>query len=300
MTHARTIPSPRLTPCPIPPRGGIGLKREHHAAVLATRPRVGWFEIQAENYMGAGGPPLRALEAIRRDYPLSIHGVGLNLGGTDPLDDDHIRRLQHLVDRFEPGLVSEHLAWTAHDGAYLFDLLPLPYDDGTLRHVADRVARVQDRLRRPLLIENPASYLPLDGAGGGAIALGETEFLAELVAATGCGLLLDVNNVVVAAANLGFDPLAYLDRFPARHVGEIHLAGHGRTTIGGQAFLIDDHGSAVPTPVWTLFAAALDRIGRVPTLIEWDNDVPDLAVLAAEATTADECLARVDGNARAA
>lgn len=274
---------------PIPPTGGVGLKREHHAAILATRPAIGWFELHAENYMGAGGPPLAALDAIRRDYPLSVHGVGLNLGGADALDQAHLDRLGRLVERCDPGLVSEHLAWTAHDNAYLNDLLPLPCDEATLRHFIPRVAETQDRLGRILLIENPARYFPVHPSAADPFA--EIDFLAALTNATGCGLLLDLANIVVSSANLGFAPEDYLDRCACLPIGELHLSGHATVTLEGHGLLIDDHGSAVPAAVWDLHRRALRLLGPRPTLVEWDNNVPDCAILAAEAAHADAIIA---------
>ncbi len=274
---------------PIPPAGGVGLKREHHAAILATRPAIGWFELHAENYMGAGGPPLAALDAIRRDYPLSVHGVGLNLGGVDPLDRSHLDLLRRLVDRCDPGLVSEHLAWTAHDGTYLNDLLPLPCDDATLRHLIPRVAETQDRLNRAILIENPARYFSVHPSAADPFA--EIGFLSALTTATGCGVLLDLANIVVSATNLGFAPEDYLARCVGLPIGEMHLAGHAPAGFNGDGLLIDDHGSAVPVSVWTLHRRALRLLGPLPTLVEWDNNVPDLAILAAEAAHADAIIA---------
>lgn len=274
---------------PIPPTSGVGLKREHHASILATRPAIGWFELHAENYMGEGGPPLAALDAIRRVYPVSVHGVGLNLGGADPLDQAHLQRLRDLIDRCEPGLVSEHLAWTAHDGAYLNDLLPLPCDDDTLRHLVARVAETQDRLGCAILVENPARYAVVHPSAADPFA--EIDFLAALATATGCGVLLDIANVVVSAANLGFAAADYLDRSATLPVGELHLAGHAPAMLGGQTLLIDDHGSAVPETVWTLYRRALRRFGPLPSLVEWDNHVPSLDVLTAEAAHADALIA---------
>jgi uncharacterized protein (UPF0276 family) len=268
----------------IPTAAGIGLKREHHRAILETQPDVGWFEIHAENHMGAGGPPHRALEAIRRDYPLSIHAVGLSLGSADPLDTDHLVRLRRLIDRYEPGLVSEHLTWSAVDGAYWGDLLPIPYNDDTLTHLADRVARTQDWLGRPILLENPSGYLRFAAA-----TIEEADFLVELAGRTSCQLLLDINNIAVGASNLGFSPLGYLQRIPPDLVGEIHLAGHRIDMRENMALRIDDHGSPVTDEVWNLYRWYLRRAGRaIPTLIEWDNNVPDLERLVAEAARADQ------------
>lgn len=270
----------------IPARAGLGLKAEHARSILDGRPALGFFEIHAENYMGAGGPPHRFLEAVRRAYPLSVHGVGLSIGGPCPLDRAHLDRLCRVVERYRPGLVSEHLAWSTHDGAHLNDLLPLPLTEVTLARVSGHVAEVQDALGRQLLIENPAAYLAFTES-----TIPETEFLARLAERTGCGLLLDVNNVRVSATNLGYDPVAYLDSFPAEHVGEIHLAGYDEEVEpDGGRLLIDAHGCAVRDDVWPVFRHALSRTGPVPTLIEWDNDVPEWPVLYREARAADREL----------
>ena len=270
----------------IPARGGLGLKPQHYRVVVETRPDIGFFEVHAENYMGAGGPPHRWLEAIRRDYPLSLHGVGLSLGAPGRLDGAHLARLAALERRYRPGLVSEHLAWSTHAGAFLDDLLPLPCTRETLALVRDHVDEAQDILGRRILIENPATYVRFAGA-----EMAETDFLAELALRTGCGLLLDVANVRVCAVNHGFDPYAYLDAFPLERVGEIHLAGAAAThDAHGAPLLIDAHDRAVAEEVWALHAYVLSRIGPRPSLIEWDNDIPDWPVLAAQARRADAAL----------
>jgi uncharacterized protein (UPF0276 family) len=262
---------------------------------MATRPPVGWFEVHAENYMG-GGPALRALEAVRRDYPVSLHGVGLSLGSAEGLDGGHLDRLRSLVDRLEPVLVSEHLSWSVAGGVYLNHLLPLPYREETLEVVARHVARAQDRLERSLLIENPSSYLRFRHS-----TIPEPEFLGELARRTGCGLLCDVNNVYVSSQNLAFDPDAWLDALPAGAVGEIHLAGHAVNHPGGRAVLIDDHGSRVTGAVWDLYARAVARFGLTPTLIEWDTNLPALEILLDEASIATGVLHPTDArDARAA
>jgi len=260
---------------------GIGLRAPHVDEIVATRPAVDWLEVHAENYMMAGGPALRALERLRHEYPLSIHGVGLSLGSADGLDVAHLERLARLVDRLEPALVSEHLSWSIVDGAYLNHLLPLPYTDETLAIVSAHVARVQDRLGRRLLVENPSGYLRFAGA-----EMPEAEFLATLARRAGCGLLCDVNNIHVTCANLGGDPDAYLAALPPAAVGEIHLAGHAVNDADGHEILIDDHGSPVAPAVWSLYERALERFGPAPTLIEWDTEIPPLAVLLAEAAGA--------------
>ncbi|MGI9381892.1 MAG: MNIO family bufferin maturase [Methyloligellaceae bacterium] len=271
---------------PIPARAGVGLKPEHYADILDTRPDIGWFEVPAENYMGAGGPPHHSLTAIRTDYPLSVHGVGLSIGSDGPLDKAHLTRLKAVCDRYEPGLFSEHLAWSTHDDIYLNDLLPVPYDDETLRRVAEHIDEVQTAVGRQMLLENPSTYVAFEGSD-----MSEIEFLSEVVRRTGCGLLLDVNNVHVSATNHNYDAPAYLDAFPVEHVGEIHMGGHAedRDDAGAQ-ILIDAHGSAVVDPVWDLYAQAIARAGETPTLIEWDNDVPAWPTLLAEAEHAERVM----------
>lgn len=271
----------------LPLRAGLGLKPEHYETILATRPDVGFFEVHAENYMGAGGPPHRYLEAIADLYPLSLHGVGLSIGAARDLDKAHLKRLRNLVDRYRPQSFSEHLAWSTHETGFLNDLLPLPYTPETLARVADHVDETQQWLGRPLLLENPSTYILFAES-----SIDEVDFLAEISRRTGCGLLLDVNNVMVSAVNHGLDPVAYIDRFPLDRVGEIHLAGYDETVdSAGDRLLIDAHGSAVSTDVVDLYRHTLTRSGPLPTLIEWDNDVPDFATLHAEAARADTMLA---------
>jgi len=279
MVHMGSIPKVSV---------GIGLRAPHVAEVLATRPAIGWFEVHAENYMG-GGPPLAALEQLRADYPLSVHGVGLSLGSAAALDTRHLARLHTLLARLEPALVSEHLSWSVTGGIYLNHLLPLPYTEETLEIVAQHVRHTQEVLQCRLLIENPSSYLRFVHS-----VIPEPEFLGELVRRTGCGLLCDVNNIYVSCCNLGGDPVAYLDTLPAHAVGEIHLAGHAVHDADGQTILIDDHGAPVTDAVWTLYAHALARFGPVPTLIEWDTNIPELAVLRGEAHTAERCMQRAE------
>jgi hypothetical protein len=252
---------------------------------MATRPSVPWFEVHAENHFGGGGA-VRRLEAVRRDYPIAVHGVGLSLGSADGLDERHLGRLAALVARIDPVLVSEHLSWSVSDGAYLNHLLPLPYTPETLEIVCRHVERMQNVLGRGVLIENPSSYLRFR-----ASTIPEPEFLGEVTRRTGCGLLLDVNNVYVSCCNLEMDPPGYLAALPATAVGEIHLAGHTANDADGRPVLIDDHGSRVAEAVWHLYAAALARFGPVPTLIEWDTDLPPLAVLREEAQRADTLAA---------
>jgi uncharacterized protein len=268
---------------------GIGLRSPHVAEVIATRPDVGWLEVHAENYMG-GGPALRALERVRADYPVALHGVGLSLGGADALDLRHLHRLRRLGDRVQPALVSEHLSWSITGGAYLNHLLPLPYTEEALAVVVSHVSQTQDALGRRILLENPASYLRFRHS-----TIAEPDFLDAIARTTGCGLLCDLNNVYVSAHNLGFDPIAYVDALAPSAIAEIHLAGHSVNEADGLAVLIDDHGSRVAPEVWRLYAHALGRVGTRPTLIEWDTDLPALEVLLDEARRAEEVAARACG-----
>lgn len=268
----------------LPSGAGIGLRAPHVGELLATRPAVPWLEVHPENYM-SGGRALVLLEAVRREYPVSLHGVGLSLGTAEDIDARHLSRLRSLVDRLEPCLVSEHLSWSTAGGAYLNHLLPLPYTDETLRVVADHIDEVQNALGRRILIENPSSYLRFRHS-----SMTEPHFLAELARRTGCGLLCDVNNIYVSAWNVGLDAGSYLDTLPAPAIGEIHLAGHAANDADGRTILIDDHGSPVTAPVWKLYQRALERFGSVPTLIEWDTDLPELSVLLGEARVADRLL----------
>lgn len=259
---------------------GIGLRAPHVGEVMATRPAVGFLEVHAENYM-ASGPALAGLLHLRRDYPVSLHGVGLSLGSAAPLSARHLSRFRVLVDDIEPCFVSEHLSWSAIGGHYFNDLLPLPYTDESLAVVSRHIAKAQDMLGRRLLIENPSSYLRYRHS-----TISEADFLAELVQRTGCGILCDVNNVLVTSRNLGMDPLACLRALPAAAVAEIHVAGHHRVNVDGAELLIDDHASPVPCDVWGLYLEALRLFGDVPTLVEWDANLPPLGDLVAEAHAA--------------
>jgi hypothetical protein len=272
----------------LPARGGIGLKPEHFRHILETRPDIGFFEVHAENYMVAGGPFHHHLERIRADTPLSIHGVGLSIGGEDPLDEAHLDRLAALLARYQPESFSEHLAWSSHGGAFFNDLLPAPWHAGTLARVCDHIDRVQERLGRRMLLENPATYVEFE-----ASTMAETDFISEVVRRTGCGLLLDVNNAYVACVNHGRDARAYLRALPLAATGEIHLAGHARDVdAAGAPLLIDSHGAPVAEAVWDLYAYAIALAGPQPTLIERDNDIPAFPVLAAEARAAEAVMAR--------
>lgn len=266
--------------CPTPASAGIGLRAPHIQEVLTRRPDVAWFEVHAENYMH-DPMALAALERVRSHYPLSLHGVALSLGSAGPLDHAHLDRLKYLVDRLDPFLVSEHMAWSANGGAHFNDLLPLPCTEEALETMSSHVAEVQDTLGRSILVENPSGYLRFRHS-----TMGEAVFLRELVCRTGCGLLCDVNNIYVSAQNIQTDPTEYLDLLPAFAVGEIHLAGHAVNIVGNRTVLIDDHASRVSDGVWALYREALTRFGCRPTLIEWDADLPPLDTLLSEAAKA--------------
>jgi uncharacterized protein (UPF0276 family) len=269
----------------LPAAAGVGFKPEHFAAIRVQSAGIGFFEVHAENYMGAGGLPHAQLSALRADYAISIHGVGLSIGGAQGLDADHLRRLRVLCDRYEPGSFSEHLAWSSHGTEYLNDLLPLPYTEETLEIVTAHVNQVQDTLARQMLLENPSTYLLFAQS-----TIPEAEFLGEVARRTGCGLLLDVNNVQVSSINHRRDPLRYLADFPLHLVGEIHLGGHAEESLPSGPLLIDSHGTPVAADVWDLFSHVIRRTGPLPTLVEWDNDVPDWPILAAEAARAGNIL----------
>jgi uncharacterized protein len=275
-----TVPS-RLPDC-----AGVGFKSEHFGTILSGEQPIGFVEIHAENYMGAGGSPHAQLRALCDRYALSVHGVGLSIGSAQPIDREHLARLRTLCDRYQPASFSEHLAWSSHGGAFLNDLLPLPYTQETLDRTAEHIDFVQAALGRQMLLENPSTYVAFTDS-----AIAETDFLEALSQRTGCGLLLDVNNVFVCACNHGTDPEAYLAAFPLTRVKEIHLGGHDEQSDDtGGLLLIDAHGSPVADPVWKLYKAVIARTGPLPTLIEWDNDVPDWLTLAAEARAAKAAL----------
>lgn len=270
----------------LPPRAGLGLKPEHCAEILATAPDLGFFEVHAENYMGEGGPPHRYLTEIAARWPLSLHGVGLSIGAARPLDETHLRRLRRLVDRYRPASFSEHLAWSTHDSGYLNDLLPLPYTTETLDRVVAHVERTQQVLGRRMLLENPSTYVLFAES-----TIDEIDFLERVAQRTGCGLLLDVNNVMVSAVNHRLDAEAYIARFPLHLVGELHLAGYDETLdAAGDRLLIDAHASAVRPDVFSLYQRVIALAGPLPTLVEWDNDLPDFLTLHAEALRVDAAL----------
>ncbi|MCB1429849.1 MAG: DUF692 domain-containing protein [Nitratireductor sp.] len=270
----------------LPRRAGVGLKPEHVAEIVGTRPDIGFFEVHAENYMGAGGMPHAQLRSIREQYALSVHGVGMSIGGEADLDREHLARLKAVVDIYQPSMVSEHLAWSTHDDIFFNDLLPLPYTHETLARVVRHVDMVQNALGRQILIENPSTYVIFAQSDWE-----ETQFMAEVSRRSGCGLLLDVNNIFVSSVNNGTSPAAYVAAYPVERVQQIHLAGHAADSDDeGKPLLIDAHDRQVSEDVWALYAKVLERTGPLPTLIEWDNDVPQWSVLKAESERADRVL----------
>mgnify|MGYP002635037569 CR=1 FL=1 len=274
-----------LSPKPIPARAGVGLKPEHYQTILATKPDIGWFEIHPENYMGAGGAVHHYLQQIREQYPLSIHGVGLSLGSEEGLSTEHLKSLKILVERYQPGLVSEHLAWCKYRNFVLNDLLPVPYTKDSLEIISRNIDQTQNYLGRQILIENPSSYFQLDYT-----TYTEWDFLVTLAKQSGAGILLDVNNVYVSASNHGFDAEHYIKNIPADLVGEIHLAGHSVQKMGSGKILIDDHGSEVIAEVWKLYEFTLQHLDNRPTLIEWDANIPDWDILQNQAKIADRYM----------
>jgi len=283
------MPEPEFPADCLPAAVGVGYKPQHFSSLCDDPGAVTWLEIHAENYMGEGGRPLAQLRHLAEHFAISVHGVGLSIGGSGPLDPDHLARLKHLLGWLNPASFSEHLAWSTHDGHFLNDLLPLPYTDATLAGVCAHIDQVQDFLGRKMLLENPSSYLAFEQS-----TWSEPEFLAEIARRTGCELLLDVNNVFVSASNLGFSPHGYVDAYPTGKVREIHLGGHDTDHDEfGASLLIDNHGRAVSDPVWSLLDYTLAATGPQPLLIEWDTDVPDWVVLEAEAARADAALTGV-------
>lgn len=273
-------------PYTVPNRAGVGFKAQHLDGILKDPDSIGWLEIHAENYMGDGGRPIAQLRHLRERFAISCHGVGLSIGAEGPLDADHLTRLKTLVDWLEPGLFSEHLAWSTHDSHFLNDLLPLPYTQATVDRVVDHIDQVQTTIGRQMLLENPSTYVAFAESDRS-----EIDFLREVAQRSGCGLLLDVNNVFVSATNQNYSPEGYIDAFPTELVGELHLGGHEQDADDfGATLLIDSHSRAVVDPVWALYEYTLAKSGPCPTLIEWDNDIPDWSVLAAEAARADHLL----------
>jgi len=273
----------------LPNTVGVGYKPQHYMDIIQSTGPLGWLEIHAENYMGGGGRPIAQLRQLAEKFPFSVHGVGLSIGAEGDLDAGHLARIKHLCDWLNPASFSEHLAWSTHDSHFLNDLLPLPYTTKTLARVTAHIDQVQDTIGRQMLLENPSNYLAFSESD-----MDETAFLAEIVKRTGCGLLLDINNVFVSATNLQTSPQAYIDAFPLHAVGEMHLGGHDEDEDEtGAPLLIDSHGKAVVDPVWALLDYTLAKSGPKPLLIEWDNDVPDWPVLAAEVARADAALALV-------
>jgi uncharacterized protein len=272
----------------MPTKAGAGFKPEHLQDILRDEARVGFFEVHAENYMGSGGAPHAALSRLRADYPIFLHGVGLSIGGDGPLDIAHLARLKCVTDRYEPFLVSEHLAWSTHDTTYFNDLLPVPYTCDSLKKVVEHIHQVQDVLGRKMLLENPSTYVEFEHCD-----MDELDFIRGVATQTGCGLLLDVNNVFVSATNHKYSAPDYLANFPLELVEEIHLAGHATEQDDeGAPLLIDSHDRKVCDDVWALYATIIARTGPIPTLIEWDNDVPEWSVLKSEALSADRILQR--------
>ena len=272
-------------PMPIPARAGVSLKPEHYQNILTSNPDIGWFEVHPENYMGAGGAAHHYLQQIRDKYPLSMHGVGLSLGSEEGLSTEQLAALKSLVDRYQPALVSEHLAWCRYRNFVFNDLLPVPYTKESLDIMVNNIDQTQNHLKRQILIENPSSYFQLDYT-----TYSEWEFLVILARQSGAGILLDVNNIYVSACNHGFDAREYIKSIPAELVGEMHLAGHSVQKLGSGKILIDDHGSEVIPEVWELYELTLDHIGNRPTLIEWDANIPEWQILLREAKRADRRL----------
>ena len=290
----REAPQPRFPAHALAGLAGTSFKPQHLQTILAGPKPRGFFEVHAENYMGAGGPPHRALEAVRRDHSLSLHGVCMSIGAPQPLDQAHLQRFRDLVRRYEPALVSEHLAWSTHERIFFNDLLPLPYTEATLARVCDHIDEVQETIGRRLLLENPSTYVLFRES-----TMSETDFIRAVARRTGCGLLLDVNNVFVSAANHGFSALDYLADFPLGAVGEIHLAGHAEQSDDeAEPLLIDSHDRPVADAVWRLFEGVVEHTGPIPTLIEWDSEIPEWPRLAAEAAAAQAILDRTGSLAR--
>lgn len=290
MPNQHTGPSGVHSASPVPAQAGAGLRHVHYDDFMKPQPKVGWLEIHSENYLCPGGPRMAILEKLRRDYPLSCHGVGLSLGTAEGVDDDHLASLKILIDRFQPGLISEHVSWSVTDGVYLNDLMPLPYTEEALDTLCRNVERTQEALGCQILIENPSSYVAFADS-----QMTEWDFIAEAARRTGCGLLLDVNNIYVSAINHGFSATDFMNGVPGEAIGEIHVAGHLACEINGENLLIDDHGSTVIDPVWALLDDALSRFGPKPVLVEWDTNLPTFDVLLGEVVKAQSHLDRWDG-----
>lgn len=269
----------------LPLRSGIGLKAQHYAYIIEHQPDIGWLEIHAENYMGAGGSPHAYLSKICEHYPLSVHGVGLSLGSADGINTQHLHKLKHLIDRYNPAQISEHLSWSQHQGIFLNDLLPVPLTDESLTIFQQNIEHTQNLLQRKILIENPSVYIGFNNNH-----YSEPDFLNQLCKTTGCGILLDINNVYVSAHNQKFSAENYLSNLNDMYVEEIHLAGHTTQELSnGNTLKIDDHGSAICEEVWQLYEKFIWKVGReIPTLIEWDTDIPEIATLLAEAHQAEQ------------
>lgn len=280
--------APSFPAFPVRGLAGASFKHDHLKAILADAEPACFFEIHAENYMGAGGAPHAALMRIRQDHPVSLHGVCMSIGGQQSLDKAHLGRFKALVDRYEPALVSEHLAWSTHEQIFFNDLLPLPYTEAALMQVCGHIGEMQDRIGRQILLENPSTYVLFEQS-----TMTETEFLLQIVRRSGCGLLLDVNNVFVSATNHGYSAMGYLSDFPLEHVGEIHLAGHAEQEDDeGDLLLIDSHDGPVGDAVWKLYDIVIGQCGPVPTLVEWDSELPEWAVLKSEAAAAQAIMDR--------
>lgn len=283
-----SVPTPQsVGPMTIPAQAGIGLRAPHYQDVLTAKPAVGWLEVHSENFFSAGGTHFYYLEQLRSDYPFSFHGVGLALGSTDPLKQEHLEKLKNIVDRYQPGLVSDHICWGAVNGIYLNDLLPLPYTEEALKHMVNRVCQVQDFLGRQILVENVSSYLEFEVSD-----IPEWEFVTELATRADCGILLDVNNIYVNACNHGIGAETYINYVPPQRVKEIHLAGFSVNSLpdNGGEILIDTHSRPVCAEVWALYDQTIQRLGTVPTLIEWDLEIPPLTTLLEEAQHAEMIL----------
>jgi hypothetical protein len=264
---------------------GIGLRTPHHTEFITKRPKVAWLEVHSENFFAEGGKALHTLDAVRADYPISLHGVSLSLGSSDDLNWQHLKKLRDLSARIHPCLISDHLSWSSIDGRYLHDLLPLPYTDESLNHIVERIQQVQDYLQKQILIENISSYVRFESS-----TIPEWEFLQETAKRSGCGILLDVNNIYVSATNLGFNPITYLMAISPNHVQEIHLGGFAHSTIGDKEVLIDSHNHPVVPAVWDLYRKAIQHLGVKPTIIEWDSDLPTLETLCLEAFRAEQIM----------